>query len=322
MSAAINRLARFASALALAAAVAPALGQGGGKTLRVVVPFPPGGGTDALARAVGARLETFAEQPVVIENKPGASGLIGAEYVARSPRDGQTVLFSALIPSARAYNRPWSESARELAPVVYIARAPFYVVVHPSVPAQTLQELVALARSKPGALNLGSPGSATPQHLAAEVFRATAGLDVVQIPYKGAGPLIGDLLGGQIDVTFATVAAVEGHVKSGKLRALAVTSKRRWLDPAVPSVAESGFPEYEALVAYAAYAPAGTPPEAIARLNDAFNRTLAAPDVAARLKTLGFEPVGGTPAVLDAAINEELGRVQRLIRAGSLAIVE
>jgi tripartite-type tricarboxylate transporter receptor subunit TctC len=313
---------RLVAALALALAAGTALAQAGGKTQRVVVPFPPGGGTDALARGIGARLEAFVEQPVVIENKPGASGLIGAEYVAKSPKDGQTVLFAALIPSARAYNRPWSETTRELAPIVYLARAPFYVVAHPGVPARSLQELVALARAKPGTLNLGSPGSATPQHLAAEVFRATAGLDMVQIPYKGAGPVIADLLGGQIDITFATVAAVEGHVKSGKLRALAVTSGQRWLDSSVPTVAESGFPGYEALVAYAAYAPAGTPSDAIARLNAAFNRTLASPDVAARLKAQGFEAVGGTPAVLESAINEELDRVQRLIKAGKLTIVE
>jgi tripartite-type tricarboxylate transporter receptor subunit TctC len=313
---------RLVAGLLLAVMAGMALAQGGGKALRVVVPFPPGGGTDALARGIGTRLEAIVEQPVVIENKPGASGLIGAEYVAKSPKDGQTVLFSALIPSARAYNRPWSESARELAPVVYIARAPFYVVIHPGVPAQTLQELVALARAKPGMLNLGSPGSATPQHLAAEVFRATAGVNMVQIPYKGAGPLIGDLLGGQIDVTFATVAAVEGHVKAGKLRALAVTSRQRWLDPSVPSVAESGYPGYEALVAYAAYVPTGTPQEVIARLNEAFNRGLVAPDVAARLKAQGFEAVGGSPAQLEAAIKDELDRVQRLIRARALTIVE
>lgn len=298
-----------------------AQGAGGNVPLHVVVPFPPGGGTDVLGRAVGYRLEKLLGRPVVVENRPGASGIVGAEYVAKSERDGNTLLFSGLVPSVRYYNRPLSQLGSELAPVCMIARSPYLVAVNPGVPAKTLAEFVQLAKSQPGKLTFGSPGNATPQHLATERFRSQVGIDILHVPYRGTGPMMTDLLGGQIQLVFATVAAAEQHVKSGRLRALAVTSADR-LDrlPDVPTVAEAGIADFVAEIAFGTYVAAGTKAPAIDILNQAINQALTDGDVRGKLVDQGFIPVGGTPASLEKSLYAEVKAVSELVRSGKVKI--
>ena len=295
--------------------------QAAAAPLHVIVPFPPGGGTDVLGRALGFSLEKLLGRTVVVENKPGASGIVGAEYVAKSAPDGNTLLFSGLVPSVRYYSRPVSQIGAELKPVCMIARSPYLVVVNPKAPARTLQELVQWAGRSPGDLTFGSPGNATPQHLATERFRSRAGIDVLHVPYRGTGPMMTDLLGGQIQFVFATVAAAEQHVQSGRLRALAVTSAGR-LDrlPDLPTVGEAGFPGFEAEIAFGTYVAAGTPDDAVAALNRAINQALTDAGVRARLVEQGFVPVGGTPADLEKRLVAEVQAISELLRSGRVRI--
>ncbi|GAB1576170.1 Bug family tripartite tricarboxylate transporter substrate binding protein [Bordetella petrii] len=312
----------LAALLALGSSAGLGVGRAApGRPLHVIVPFPPGGGTDVLGRALGFRLEQQLGRSVVVENKPGASGIVGAEYVAKSARDGNTLLFSGLVPSVRYYSQPLSRIDDELAPVCMIARSPYLVAVNPGVPAGTLRELVRLAGRSPGDLAFGSPGNATPQHLATERFRIQAGIDMLHVPYRGTGPMMTDLLGGQIQVVFATVAAAEQHVKSGRLRALAVTSDQRLERlPDVPTMAEAGFAGFEAEIAFGTYVAAGTSGEAVAGLNRAINQALTDAGVRDKLVEQGFVPVGGTPDDLRRSLVAEVAAVSELVRSGRLRI--
>ena len=285
------------------------------RPLRLVVNFPPGGGTDVLGRAVAAKLESVLKRTVIVENRPGAGGAIGAEYVAQTARDGAHLLFGAVVPSPRLYVQP--EGIANYAAVCVIARSPFLVAVHPGVPATSLGELVKLAKAKPGALNYGSPGNATPHHLATELFKLAAGIDVVHVPYKGGGPMVTDLLGGQIQLTFATVSSIEAHVASGRVRALAITGATRWDKmPSIPTVAESGYPGFQAEVGYGAFVSAGTPADIILGLNRALNEVLKAPEVAEKLTAQGYSAVGGTPEELATTMRKEVESIGALFKAG------
>ncbi|VCU69818.1 Tripartite tricarboxylate transporter family receptor [Pigmentiphaga humi] len=310
------------TALASSAWLGAARAQGASNVpLHVIVPFPPGGGTDVLGRAIGARLEKVLGRPVVVENKPGASGIVGAEYVANADRQGNTMLFSGLVPSVRYYSRPLSQLGSELAPVCMIARSPYLVAVNPGVPAANLRELVELAKRKPGSLSFGSPGNATPQHLATERFRSEAGIELLHVPYRGTGPMMTDLMGGQIQLVFATVAAAEQYVKSGRLRALAVTSAERLERlPDVPTAAEAGMPGFEAEIAFGTYVAAGTPAAAVGLLNRAVNQALTDADVRGKLVEQGFIPVGGTPEQLGKSLLAEVRAVSELVRSGKVRI--
>ena len=289
--------------------------------MRVIVPFPPGGGTDVLGRVIAATLGDSLERSVIVENKPGASGMLGADYTANGAKDGSILLFAGLVPSVRYYARPAEEVLKQLAPVCPIARSPYMVAVNGDLPAKTLGELVAQARGAPKSLTFGSPGNATPQHLATELLQAACGIDMLHVPYRGTGPMMTDLLGGQIQVVVATVAAVEPYLKSGRLRVLAVTSQERLARyPDIPTVAESGFPGFVAQIQFGTYCAAGTPEAAIAALNQGINRALQTDAVHAKLAEQGFQPTGGTPAQLRDALLAEIRDVAGLVQAGKVRV--
>ncbi|WMD20012.1 tripartite tricarboxylate transporter substrate-binding protein [Achromobacter seleniivolatilans] len=289
--------------------------------LRVIVPFPPGGGTDVLGRVIAATLESALDRSVVVENKPGASGMLGADYTANGAKDGSILLFAGLVPSVRYYARPPEEVLKQLAPVCPIARSPYMVAINSDLPAKTLDELIAKAKREPKGLTFGSPGNATPQHLATELLQAACGIDMLHVPYRGTGPMMTDLLGGQIQLVVATVAAVEPYLKSGRLRVLAVTSQERLAKyPDIPTVAESGFPGFVAQIQFGTYCAAGTPDAAIAALNAGINRALQTDAVHAKLAEQGFQPTGGTPAQLQTALLAEIRDVAGLVQAGKVRV--
>lgn len=310
-------------ALTLAPLVATAarIAIAGEGPLRVIVPFPPGGGTDVLGRVIAATLGDSLERSVIVENKPGASGMLGADYTANGAKDGSILLFAGLVPSVRYYARPAEEVLKQLAPVCPIARSPYMVAVNGDLPAKTLGELVAQARGAPKSLTFGSPGNATPQHLATELLQAACRIDMLHVPYRGTGPMMTDLLGGQIQVVVATVAAVEPYLKSGRLRVLAVTSQERLARyPDIPTVAESGFPGFVAQIQFGTYCAAGTPEAAIAALNQGINRALETEAVHAKLAEQGFQPTGGTPTQLRDALLAEIRDVAGLVQAGKVRV--
>ncbi len=316
-------LARPIAALLLAALPALALAQGFPKgPVKLVVPFPAGGGSDVVARAVAPRMAEALGQPVIIENRAGASGNIGTELVARSPADGQTLLMASAataIQTTLAKNLSWN-LARDFAPVSLLVINQSVLVAHPSVPVNSVKELVAYARANPGKLSFASYGNGTSAHLAGELFKLLAGVDLLHVPYKGAAPAANDLLGGQVNLMFADISAVLPNVKAGKLKALGIGSASRFDGlPAVPTIAEAGLPGYEAGGWLGLVVPAATPREAIAALNSAASKSLASPEVKERLVALATVPVGNTPAYFGDFIQEEVAKWARVIRAAHVS---
>jgi tripartite-type tricarboxylate transporter receptor subunit TctC len=290
------------------------------RPIRLVVPFTPGGSTDILARSIGKELQDAWGQPVVIDNVPGAGGAIGADRVAKAPADGYTLLMGhigtlAVNPSLYP-NLPY-DPIKSFAPVAWVARVPNVLVVHPSVPARTVQELVALAKAKPGQLAYGSGGNGSAANLATEYFKLRTGTSLLHIPYRGTAPATADLMGGQIQVLFTGAPAVLGQIRAGQLRALAVSSPKR-LDalPEVPTVAESGYKDFEADQWYGVVAPAGTPPAVIAKLNAQINLSLNSPALKQRLHNEGAVAVPSTPEAFGAHIAREIARWQPVIKSG------
>lgn len=312
-------LLKYAAALGTAGLVQPAWTREA--PLRVVVPFPPGGGTDVLGRVIAASLEPALNRPVIVENKPGASGMLGADYTANGAKDGGILLFAGLVPSVRYYARPPEDVLKQLAPVCPIARSPYMVAVNADVPAKTLKELVEQAKARPQDLTFGTPGNATPQHIATELMQAACGIDMLHVPYRGTGPMMTDLLGGQIQLVVATVAAVEPYLKSGRLRVLAVTSAERLPKyPDIPTIAESGYQGFSAQIQFGTYCAAGTPTDIIAALNQGVNRALQTEDVRRKLGEQGFTPTGGTPEALQAALLSEIREVAALVKSGKVKV--
>ncbi len=299
--------------LALAAAIAIAQPYPS-KPIRIVVAYPPGGGTDILARLVGKYLNDSIKQSVVIENRAGANGGIGLDFVAKSPADGYTLLAIAA--------GPLNDDNLNLFSAVTLFAAPAYLlVVNPSVNAGTLKEFIALAKAQPGKLAYGSTGGGAASHLSAELFKAMAGIDMLHVPYKGVGNAVTDLLGGQVQVMVAPTQAVVSHVKSGKLRALGVTgTKRSPSVPDVPTVAESGVPGYEAVGWFGLMAPAATPREIVLTLNREINRILQLPDVKARLLELGAEPATTTPEQFLEFIRSDNAKWAKLIKERGIVV--
>lgn len=318
-------LSAFAAAAAVLSATS-ALAQGASSTdssypnrpVRIVVPLSAGGPTDLLARIVGQQLGEKLGQPVIIENRPGAGGNIGAEIVAKATADGYTLFMGTSGPlsiNPSLYNKLAFNPATDFAPIALIASAPFVVATHPSLPVKSVKELVALAKSKPGQLNFGAvSGSAA--HLATELFKSTAGLDMVHVSYKGAAPATNDLVAGQIQLSFASTPGVMPSVKAGKLTALAVTSAKRMTQlPEIPTLAESGLPGYEASVWYGLVAPAKTPQAIIVRLNTEINKILQDRNTRQKLLTNDFEPAGSTPEQFDAYIKSETVKWARVVKS-------
>ena len=292
------------------------------KPVRIVVGFPAGGATDIMARLMGDWLTQRLGQQFIVENKPGASGNIGTETVARAPADGYTLL-QALTPNAinaALYSNLSFDFMRDIAPVVCSARLGYVVVVHPSVPATTLPEFIAYAKANPGKLNYGSAGSGTPQNITCELFKMATGLNLLHVPYRGGAPAVADLVSGHLQLIFAPVSEAIQHVKSGKLRALAVTPAARLsVLPDVPTVAEF-VPGYEASGFAGIGVPKNTPAEIIDRLNKELNAGLADPRIKARIEELGGTVVGGTPAEFGTIISEATEKWAKVIKFAGIKV--
>src|SRR5712692_6831258 len=276
----MNRTVAGFAALSFAAVV---LAQGyPSKPIRLIVPFAAGGGNDNVARLVGKRLSDGLGQQIIIDNRPGAGGVVGAELAAKSAPDGYTLFLGGVGSHAinpNLHERLLYDPIRDFAPVILLASAPLILVLHPSVPADSIREFIALARAKPDQLNYASNGNGSSSHLAAVMFDSMAGVDMVHVPYKGLSPALTDLLSGRVQLMFSSVVAILPHIKAGKLRGLAVTGSRRLASmPNLPTIAESGLPGYEASSWYGVLAPAGTPREIVARLNAELVKALEQPE--------------------------------------------
>jgi tripartite-type tricarboxylate transporter receptor subunit TctC len=291
------------------------------RIIRIIVPFPPGGGSDIVSRRLGEAMAADFGHAVIIENKPGASTIIGSNAVATSAPDGYTLLMAtfahAVNPSLNA-KLPYDTSTA-FTPIALVARSFNIAVVNPRMPINTIGELIAYAKAKPGTVNFGSYGIGTSAHLAGELFKSLTGVEIVHVPYKGAAAAITDLLGGQIEVMFTTVASVSAYVNSGQLRALAVTSAERSpAFPDLPTIAESGVPGYVAESWYGLYAPAGTPGDVVARLNTAVARAVRSPGFKMLEQIEGLTVAVGAPADLDRYVAGEAARWRNLINTSNI----
>lgn len=305
---------------ALAAAFQPAQAQQyPTRPVRFVVPFAPGGSTDTLARTIGMKLGDALGQQVVVDNRPGANGDIGMMIVAKAPPDGYTIVLGyianlAIAPSLYA-KMPY-DPVKDFQPLTQPASSPNVLTAHPSVPAKSLQELIALAKAKPGAVSFASTGVASVGHLTGELINNLAGIRMTHVPYKGSGQAVSDILGGHVQVMFSGFSSTLHHIKAGKLRALAVTGpKRSNALPEVATIAEQGFPGVEATAWYGILAPAGTPRPVVARLHGEMVKSLKLPDVTQKLESLGFEIVASTPEQLGAYIRSEIRKWEKVVKA-------
>jgi tripartite-type tricarboxylate transporter receptor subunit TctC len=288
------------------------------RPVKILVGFAAGGGTDVAARILAQKLTEGLGQSVVVENRPGASGMIAAETVAKSPADGYALMMGSqtTLAVAPALYRKFSiDAARDFAGVAMAGVSPLVLVVHPSVPVQSVKDLIALAKSKPGTINFGSGGLGTTPHMAGELFSIQAGVKMVHVAYRGEAPAINDLLGGQLHLIFANLSAVIGNVKAGSLRALAVTSAQRAATaPEIPTIAEEALPGFDAATWFALVAPAATPRDIVLRLNAEVTRLVAQPETQQRFADLGMSIAAGAPDALDAYIGSEIGKWSQVIK--------
>ncbi len=303
--------------LGLTAHAQPAAAEWPNKPIRWVVPFPPGGAMDAIARTLGEKAAKSLGQPFVIENKPGAGGNIGADFVAKQPGDGYTLMITSIgmATNKPLYGKLSYDPIKDFAPVSLLAVVPNVLVTNATQPdVKTARDVIAAARSAPGKLTYASAGNGTSIHLAGEVFTSLANVDMLHIPYKGSGPAVADLLGGQINYMFDSITSARPHIQSGKLRALGVTTaKRSSTLPDVPTLAEAGVPGYEVSPWFAVFMPASTPKTIVSKLNKALLAAMKDPDVVKRFETIGAEPVGSTPDELAKHLARESERWTKLI---------
>jgi tripartite-type tricarboxylate transporter receptor subunit TctC len=288
------------------------------KPVRLIVPFPPGGAVEFYARTVQSRLAETLGQPVLIENRAGAGGMIGTDLVAKSPPDGYTLVvgnIAALAMNVGLYAKMPYDPVKDLTPIMRTVAVDYAMVVHPSVPAGTVGELVAYAKANPGKLSYGSAGAGSAPHLSMELFKQRAGIDLVHIPFKGGGPMVTDLLGGQIQVVIADQANLMPHVKAGRLRALAVgTLVRSAVYPEIPTIAESGYPGFEARAWQGIAGPAGMPPDVVKQLQAAIAKVMAIPDVRARLVEGGLDPIVSSPEEFGEFIRTEIAKWSKVAK--------
>lgn len=292
--------------------------------VRIVVGFPPGGGTDALARVVGAKLGAMWGQQVVVENKAGVAGVLAAEYVAQQPSDGSTLLMAhinshALAPSLQPKLR--YSVARDFVPIVLVGVTPNLLIANTAQPAQTVKDIVALCKAQPGRVSFGSAGAGSAQHLALEMFKLRAKVDALHVPYKGSGPLLTDLIGGQIQYSFETMTAATPHVKSGKVIAVAQTrAKRAKGHPNVPTMQEQGFAGFEATTWYGLAGPGKLPTPIAKKINADVNTVLAMPDVQERLDSFGAEDGGGTTEKFSQFIDSEIAKWSKVVKDAQVRV--
>ena len=321
---------RLARMLALAVAALPVLGAGlaaaqpyPNKPVRLVIAFPPGGTSDFVGRVVAAKMSEFLGQPIVIDNKPGATGLIGTQAVQQAAPDGYTLLLApsdwTLIPGLQA--KPPYDPVKDFAAIGLFINYPHVVVAYPGLPANNAKELIALAKAKPGQLNFASGGNGGSNHISGVAFTHTAGIDITHVPYKGNGPAITDLLADRAQLLFTSIGPVEGHLKAGKLKAIAVTGPKRLAAlPDVQTVSENALPGYEFLTWYGLAAPAGTPRAIIDRLNADLRKTMASPEVIEKLASIGGDLSVNSPDEFTAMVKSEVGRWQKLAKDTNLKI--
>ena len=298
----------------------PACAQGyPSKPVRLIVPYPPGGGTDIFARLVGAKLAEALGQPFVIEQRPGAAGVIGADAAAKSAPDGYTIVIgqaSNLAINVSLMKKLPYDPVRDFAPITRVAMSPNLLVVHPSLPVRSVKDLVVLAKARPGAINYASAGSGSPGHLAAEYFRKIAGIDVVHIPYKGATPAMLDVIAGHVSYYFTSPVSAQPFVAAGRLRQVAVTSAKRFPPlPDVPAIAEAGYRDIDMVAWWGLLAPAGTPADIINRLHGPAVKALNAPDLKERLAGQGAMVYTDTPAEFGAYIKSEIANWAKIVAA-------
>ena len=318
LSAALGVLAGFGAATDVRAQAASYPAKG----IRIIVPFAPGGPNDILGRIVGQKLNELWGQPAVVENRGGAGGTIGVEAGARSPADGYTIVMggsSNLAVAPGLYSKLPYDPLRDLTAITNVAIVPYVLAINPHVPAKSVRELVAIAKSKKGLLSYGSSGTGAMSHLAAELFKAASGADIVHVPYKGTAPAVTDLIAGQIDMMLADLAAVAPHEKTGKLRLLAAAgSKRSPAAPQLPTMIEAGVKDYAVDTWFGIVAPAGTPRDIVVKLNSAIVAALKASDVKQRFDQLGYEAIGDTPEQFAATIKADIEKFARVIRAAGI----
>ena len=307
-----------AAGLLPAAAMAQPDAQWPAKPIRWVVPFPPGGAMDVIARTLGEKAGRTLGQPFVIENRPGAGGNIGADAVAKSPADGYTIMITSIgmATNKALYPRLSYDPVKDFAPISLLAIVPNVLVVNTAKTTdKSVADVIAHAKRDPGKLTYASAGNGTSIHLAGEVFASMAGLNLLHVPYKGSGPAVTDMLGGQVDLMFDSITSARPHILSGKLRALGVTSAKRSATlPGVPTIAEAGVPGYEVSPWFAVFAPAGTPAAIVNKINAALIDAMKQPDTVAKFETIGAEPIGTTPQQLATHLDKELARWGALIK--------
>jgi tripartite-type tricarboxylate transporter receptor subunit TctC len=311
-------------ALVLAGCASAALAQNyPNKPIRLVVGFTPGGGVDINARLLGPKLTEYLGQQVIVDNRPGAGTNIANEHVAKSPPDGYTLLINtaALAINMSLYKKVPFDAVRDFAPISIFSQSPNILVVHASVPAKNVKELLALARAKPGALNYSSAGSGTTQHLTGELFKLRTKTDIVHVPYKGSAPSMTALIGGEVSLSFANIPAIFSHVKSGRLRPLANAGlKRSELMPEVPTMKESGVNGVEVVVWYGVLAPANTPRDVVNTLAGAIRKAAQSPDIKRRLVDQGAEPMGNTPEEFSKLLREEVARWAEVVKVSGAKV--
>ncbi len=314
---------QIAARLALAAgitfgAVGSALAAYPEKAIRWIVPFPPGGAMDAIARSIGEDLQRRLKQPVVIENKPGAGGNLGVDLVAKAPADGYTMVITSIgmATNRHLYAKLSYDPIKDFAPVSQLAVVPNMLVVNAGrVPAKSVPELIAAAKANPGKLTYASAGNGTSIHLAGELFASMTGVDIVHVPYRGSGPAVSDLIGGQVDMMFDSISSARPHVQSGKLRALGLTTTTRSPSmPEVPTIAEAGVKGYELVPWFGVFMPAGTPVDVVQTMHQALVEAMQTTGIKARFQVIGAEVIGNTPQAFAAALAAESAKWERIVR--------
>lgn len=292
------------------------------KAIRIVVPFTPGGSNDLVARVIAQRFNELWKQPVVIDNRPGGGSTIGIEIVVRAAADGYTLLVTSggIAINVSLYRLPFNPLT-DLAPVALLAQMPYLLAVNPSLPANSTPAFIKLARAQPGKLAFSSSGAGTSSHLTMEMFKSAAKVNLLHVPYKGGGPAVNAVIGGEVQATFNVITGPLPHVKAGRLRALAVSSaKRAEVAPEVPTVAESGVPGFEVIAWYNMFAPVGTPRAVVKQINAEINRILQEPQVRQRFQALGVMPLSGTPEALGDYLKFEVERWAKLIKEAGIKL--
>jgi tripartite-type tricarboxylate transporter receptor subunit TctC len=294
------------------------------RALRIIVPFPPGGPTDIVARPLAIRLSDALGQSVVIDNRGGAGGNVGADVVAKSPADGYTLLMGTVGTQAingSLYKKMPFDPVKDFVPISQVASAPVLLVANPKVPVNSVRELIAMAKQNPGALNYGTAGSGSPGHLSGELFKTMAGVNLTHVPYRGSAPAITDLLGGQIQLMFDPIQSPLQHVKAGTLKALGVSSsKRSPLLPDVPTIAESGVPDYETTAWWGIFAPAQTPPAIVERLHDEISKIVRSDFYHQQLASLGAEQVTASAQAFDQFVKQETAKWAKVVRESGATV--